>query len=106
RQWINELQPNGSNTPIGDAIREVVAHTRGQSVAGILLMSDGGNNSGSNPIDAAAMANQEPGGLPIYCYGVGTRSKDIIVSSLDAAPTVFAKDEVPVYVHVRALNLP
>lgn len=104
-QWIDKLQPTGSTTPIGDGLREVIARTRGQSLAGILLMTDGGNNSGSDPITAAQLAMQEPGGVPIYAYGVGTASKDIIVSSLDAAPTVFAKDEVPVFIHVRAQNL-
>ena len=105
RQWVEELKPEASTTPMGDALREVIARTRGQSLAGIVLLTDGGSNSGSDPAAAAQLAAQEPGGLPIFCYGVGTRSKDIIVTTLDAAPTVFAKDEVPAFVHVRALNL-
>src|SRR5262249_15846144 len=76
--WVDRLEANAPSTGIGDAIREVMNRKRGQPLAGIVLVSDGVNNSGSQPRDAAALARQE--GVPLYLYGVGlTSPRDIIV---------------------------
>ncbi len=103
--WVNKLEAWSPVTPIGDELRHTIARTRGQPVAGIVLMTDGGNNAGSDPIMAARAARQE--GVPLYTYGVGISSpKDIIVADIFVPnDVVFAKDEVPVTVRVRATNL-
>ena len=56
-------------TAIGDAVRTLLDLKRGQPLAGILLITDGGNNYGSQPVDAAALAQQDK--VPLYIYGVG-----------------------------------
>ncbi len=43
-------------TSLGDAIRDVVARKRGQPVAGIMLVTDGASNAGSEPREAAEAA--------------------------------------------------
>jgi hypothetical protein len=103
--WLNKLQPWAPITPIGDELRRAIARTRGQPLAGILLLTDGGNNAGSDPLMAAKAARQE--GVPIYTYGVGISSpKDIVVADLFAkSDVVFAKDEVPIGVRVKGQNL-
>src|SRR5258706_4320381 len=103
--WATTLAPSAPVTPIGDELRKAVARTRGQPLAGIFLMTDGGNNSGSDPIMAAKAARQE--GVPIYAYGVGISSpKDIVVADIfTPSDVVFAKDEVPISVRVKAQNL-
>lgn len=108
-QQLETWEPGGGTQPVkavspvtalGDAVRDVVGRKRGQPVAGILLVTDGANNSGSAPLEAAALAKREA--MPLYIYGVGMRSpKDVIVASVLAEDVVFVKDEVPVTVRVR-----
>jgi hypothetical protein len=97
---VRQFKANRPVTALGDAVRDVVSLKRGQPVAGILLVTDGANNSGSAPLEAAALAKRES--MPLFIYGVGMRSpKDVIVASALAEDVVFVKDEVPVTVRVR-----
>lgn len=92
------------STALGDALREMVNRKRGQPVAGIFVVTDGANNLGSEPLDAARFAGQEK--MPLYLYGVGiTSPRDIIVSSVFAQDVAFIKDELPVTVRLRAQGL-
>src|SRR6185369_2355022 len=50
--WVDRLGATNPATAIGDALREVVNRKRGQPLAGILLVTDGANNSGSPPREA------------------------------------------------------
>ncbi len=88
-------------TAIGDSVRTLLDLKRGQPLAGIFLITDGGNNYGRQPVDAAAMAQQDK--VPLYIYGVGiTSPHDIIVSQIFAPEVVFAREESPVTVTVRS----
>ena len=92
------------STAIGDAVRDVLNRKRGQPVVGILLVTDGANNSGSEPLEAATAAAQDK--IPLYVYGVGiTSPRDIIVDSVFTPDVAFIKDEVQVTVRVRAQGL-
>ena len=98
--WASQYQPDSPVTALGDAVREVLRRQRGQSVAGAFILTDGGNNSGSAPLDAAALAWQEK--FPLYIYGIGlTSPKDIIVESIFSEDVAFVKDELAVTVRVR-----
>ncbi len=102
--WVDTLKATNQLTAIGDAVREVMNRKRGQPLAGVLLVTDGANNSGSQPREAADLARQE--GVPLYIYGVGiTRPRDIIVGNIFAPDVTFVKDEVAVTVRVRAQGL-
>ena len=91
-------------TAIGDAVQEAVNRKRGQPVAGVLLVTDGANNNGSEPLDAANAAGADH--MPLYIYGVGiTSPRDIIVDSVFTPDVAFINDEVPVTVRVRAQGL-
>ncbi|MCE0483175.1 MAG: hypothetical protein LV479_02930 [Methylacidiphilales bacterium] len=91
-------------TAIGDAVRSLLDLKRGQPLAGIFLITDGGNNYGSQPVDAAALAQQDK--VPLYIYGVGiTSPHDIIVSQVFAPDVAFVKEEAPVSVVVRSLAM-
>jgi len=88
-------------TAIGDAVHALLDLKRGQPLAGIFLITDGGNNYGSQPVDAAALAQQDK--VPLYIYGVGiTSPHDIIVSHVFAPEVVFAREDAPVSVTVRS----
>lgn len=102
--WVDRLGATNSATAIGDAIREIVNRKRGQPLAGVILVTDGANNSGSQPREVASMLRQE--NLPLYIYGVGiTSPRDIIVANIFAPDVTFIKDEVAVTVRVRAQGL-
>jgi uncharacterized membrane protein len=102
--WLADYQPAIDETAIGDAVRDVLERKRGQPVAGIVLITDGGNNAGSPPMEAAEGASRD--GVPIYPYGVGiTSPRDIVVSHLSAPEIAFTKDEVAVTVQVRGQGL-
>ena len=106
-QALNAPPPDddsSQSTAIGDAIRDVINRKRGQPVTGFFLVTDGANNSGSEPLDAANAARQEH--MPLYIYGVGiTSPRDIIVDKLFTPEVAFLKDEVPVTVRVRGQSL-
>lgn len=102
--WVDHLEASAPGTAIGDAIREVMNRKRGQPLAGIVLVTDGVNNSGSQPRDAAALALREE--VPLYIYGVGiTSPRDIILQNLFAPDVTFVNDEVPITVRVRSQGL-
>ena len=98
--WLVDYRPGSNTTAIGDALRDILERKRGQPVAGIVLMTDGGKTQASPPAEAAEGARRD--GVPIYPYGVGiTSPRDIIVSHLSAPEIAFAKDEMTVTVQVR-----
>lgn len=102
--WTERLEAKASSTALGDAIRETLNRKRGQPLAGIVLVTDGVNNAGAHPRDAAAQARAE--NVPLYIYGVGiTSPRDIILQNLFAPDVTFVKDEVNVTVRVRAQGL-
>ncbi|MBM3847954.1 MAG: VWA domain-containing protein [Verrucomicrobia bacterium] len=102
--WGERLDGRFTSTAVGDAVREAVNRKRGQPLAGILLMTDGANNSGSSPVEVAERLKEEK--VPIYVYGVGlTAPRDIIVSSLMAPEAAFVQEEVDITVRVRGQGL-
>ncbi len=103
-EWVDKLDANSATTPIGDALRKAVELKRGQPLAGVVLVTDGGQNSGPSPREVAAQLKQE--GVPLYIWGVGiTSPRDIIVANLFAPEVSFVKDEVLANVRVRSQGL-
>jgi hypothetical protein len=102
--WVKQLDAKSQTTAIGDAVRDLLERKRGQSLAGIFLATDGANNLGTAPLEAARLARAE--GVPLFIYGVGiTSPRDIIVANLFTQEVAFVKDELPVTVRVRGQGL-
>ena len=98
--WVTRLAPAGNATALGDAVRDALSSVRGRSLAGMVLLTDGGNNSGSPPLDAATLARQE--NVPLYIHGIATtQPKDIALTGLmpHTAITIEPKlfDLIPLY---------
>lgn len=102
--WVARLKPSGNATALGDAVRDALSAVRGQPLAGMVILTDGGNNIGSPPLDAAALARQE--NAPLYIHGIGSvKPKDVVVSAVVAPELAFVNDEVSVAVHLRGIGL-
>jgi len=102
--WVNELGAVHSATAMGDSLREVINRKRGQSLAGIWVISDGAHNTGVQPRTVGSELSAA--GVPLYFYAVGiTSPRDIIITEMDAPQAAFLEDELLVRVRVRSQGL-
>ena len=92
----------GPRTQMGDAIGKVLDDAAGRQVAGIVLLSDGQNNGGRPPADAAGAAKSA--GTPIFTVPVGSsrRLQDVAIVDLFATSLVTVEDTVRVAVTVES----
>jgi len=100
--------PWGRMTDIAAAIRAAgirAAEDRGSEagLAAVVLLSDGADNGGGDPVAAA-----EALGAPLYAVGFGSRSgetagrRDLAILSVDAPETAFAENTVLAEASVRS----
>ena len=90
-------------TRLADSLLDAVTAARGagftgerETIAGVLLITDGQQTAGSRaPVDAARRLGRR--GIPIYALGVGNPddAKDIRVEHLESNDVVLAADRVP-----------
>ncbi len=105
---LKGLQPNGAITRIGVAIRDLVRSfgSRNESVAGVVLLSDGRHTGGApDPVEEARRAAEGTAqGIPIYPVEIGDRdaARNVGVSRVDAPDVVLAGDEVAFTVSIHA----
>ena len=88
------LAATDRRTALGAALQAVRDRFRGRTVAGVVLVSDGGDNG---DVDAAAAASA---GAPVYAIGIGPRTspRDREVTSVTAAESVLSDAVVDVAV--------
>ncbi len=89
-------KPTGAETAIGTAMSRVVKELQGTRISRIILTSDGSNNGGGPPLDAAQQLKALQ--IPVYTVPVGSEnaaasSRDIAVRDLVAGPVVFVKNQ-------------
>jgi uncharacterized membrane protein len=98
---VKKLSPTGEGTltDIGKAISKVSDEWRGQFTAGMVLITDGGVNSGENPLEVAGRLN-----IPIYTVGVGSTKmpRDIQVSGLEVSPIAYVDHLLPIKAFIRS----
>jgi hypothetical protein len=94
--------PGGSGTWIGDAIGHVLDEAGDRQVAGILVLSDGQNNGGRSPAEAAQVAATRS--TPIFTVPVGSakRPKDVAITDLFTTGLVTVGDVARVAVTVES----
>ena len=71
--WKEALAPSGAETRLGQALRRLIHDERSAPVAGIIVVTDGGQNSGVAPEAAVAAAREAK--IPIFPVGVGSDQK-------------------------------
>jgi hypothetical protein len=102
--WVSTLKAEAPSTALGDGLRDAILRSRGQPLTGMLVITDGQSNTGSQVTAAAEIARQEK--APLYVWGVGISSpKDVVVASMFAQDVAFLKDQVPVVVRVKGSGM-
>jgi len=98
---VETLEPGaeGTLTNIGGAISKVASEWRGQFTAGMVLITDGGNNSGENPLEAVQQT-----GMPVYTVGVGSAEmpRDIQVAKVEVSPLAYVDHILPVRAIIKS----
>jgi hypothetical protein len=80
--WEKILAPSGSETRLGQALRDLIQKERTSPLAGIVLFSDGGQNAGISPDAALELAREAK--TPVFTVGLGSdkQPKNVRVSDL------------------------
>ena len=98
------LAPAGEKTALGDAFRRAMERYRGTSLAGLVMITDGGQNSGM-PLGAVAQELKEAG-VPVYAVGVGDlEARDVAIEGVEVREVLLADDAVPVTVKLRTQGM-
>ncbi|HET6882481.1 MAG TPA: hypothetical protein VFI31_20105 [Pirellulales bacterium] len=99
------LKPAGQTTAVGDAVNDALALHRGQTLAGILLVTDGQSNSGADARTAAAAAGKS--GVPIVSLAAGTTEgpRNVRLAGIEASPVVFLRDPADLSVLIESRGL-
>ncbi len=102
---LDDVQPKRPISPLGDAIKGVLASHRGQPVAGIVLATDGRSNTGEDPLRAAEAAIRQ--NIPIYAIAAGADEgpRNIRLAEIEVSPVVFVRDPMTLGVVVEARGL-
>ena len=101
---LDELKPVRGVSPLGDALRDVLALHR-RPVAGIVLVSDGRSNAGEDPLCAADAATRQ--GISVYLIAAGADEgpRNVRLAEIEANPVVFARDPMTLGIVVEARGL-
>jgi hypothetical protein len=102
--FFKSISPDKPATAIGDSLRQVMQENRDRPVGGIVIITDGQNNSGSPPIEAAQAARDH--NVPLFIYGVGvTAAPDLILEEIHTQKLAFVKERVEVRAKIRLQGL-
>lgn len=97
---FGELDASAPFTALAPSIDEMVERLRGRPTAGVLLLSDGANNTGGSPL--AASARWKQAGVPVHTVTLGDANpRDIEVRQVLANDLLFSDDPATVVVRLR-----
>ena len=104
-EWQQRLVPRGTKTRIGDAVRFLVNKERGGPIAGLVLISDGGNNAGLD-VNASVQVAQSAA-IPVYTVGMGSdrRPVNARIVDLEAPKRVYPGDKFGMTGFVQSYGL-
>ncbi|MFH1229863.1 MAG: hypothetical protein V1709_00010 [Planctomycetota bacterium] len=102
-----KIKAEGDGTAIGNAINDFINDLSGQSVGGIVLISDGQNNLGKEPLDMLQSLKDRNYLFPIYTVVAGNpdKHKDIEISDLSAPDVATVQDFVSFNYTVKGSGL-
>ena len=100
---LSAIELTGIGTNPADAWLRAEQTLAGENLAAIVLVSDGVQNIGPNPVRIASESS-----VPIYTLGVGDTShtKDAVITEILTNDVTYVGSKVPVDIRVRAEGLP
>ena len=103
--WQETLLPQGTETRLGEAVLETFQREQGESLAGLILLTDGGNNAGIDPMRAAAACADQA--VAVHTIGLGSERlpTNVRVADLLAPTRVFPGDRFSVTGYLQAQGL-
>lgn len=104
--WDDAVAPRGGETRIGDNLQAIIDRERGSSLAGIVVVTDGGQNAGQDV--ATSLVAAQDALLPIIPIGMGSdrRAMNLRVVDLEAPERVYPGDRFTLTGYVQAINYP
>lgn len=94
RNWadLKKAVAAGHSTNLASAIEQVVRDRSSENVQAVVLLSDGGHNTGPDPVAAASSLQ----GVPVYIVPVGNPkpARDVIVQRAQAPRAVLQNDSI------------
>lgn len=93
---ISEIEPTGAESRLGDAVHSVLERYEGLPLAGIVLLSDGGQNAGADVDVAATDAKNRD--VPIHTIGFGplTLPPNVAIRDLVVPKRVYPGDRIAI----------
>ncbi len=103
--WHKFLTPGGSETRLGEALRQVINAESGQPLSAIVVLSDGGQNAGISPAAAIELARKKR--LPVHTVGIGSDKlpSGVRVSDLVVPARAYPGDDYTVTGFIQAQRL-
>ena len=103
--WREAVVPRGYETRLGEAIQSVAEREPAGVLAGVVVLTDGGNNAGIDPL--AAVSRLAKGAVAVTPLGFGS---DVLPANLRVAdllvpPRVFPGDAFAVTAYLQAQGL-
>lgn len=103
--WSERLAPRGYETRLGEALARVVDQEPGGVLAGVIVLTDGGNNAGVDPV--AAAGSLAAAGVAVHPLGLGSERlpANVRVADLVVPARVFPGDRFAVTAYLQAQGL-
>ena len=103
--WSERLAPRGYETRLGEALERVVDHEPRDVLAGVIVLTDGGNNAGVDPV--AAAGSLAAAGVAVHPLGLGSERlpANVRVADLVVPARVFPGDRFAVTAYLQAQGL-
>ncbi len=102
REQGDSLGFDGTGTNLSSAWQRVESGLREGNYAAAVILSDGNNNAGENPVRQAQYSS-----VPLFTVGIGdsTPARDAMVVQTITNEICYADDEVPLDVRVRGVGI-
>jgi uncharacterized membrane protein len=98
---LKDLQPNAPSTRLGDSLKQLSAETSDLPIGAVVLLSDGGDNTGG--IGADAMNALRARHIPVHTVGFGREraGHDVELDDVTVAPRALAGSRLAAKITLR-----
>lgn len=107
-KWEELASPRGAETRLGEALSQAVYDHRAAPTSAIVVLSDGGQNTGIDPLDALERLKQDRVPLPpILAIGLGSSEpiRNLRIQDVLAPQRTYPNDEFTVTALVQAQGM-